>query len=175
MKNPKRSLYASYGIAIVFVLAGGAYVTANARTAVHDLQQAQVELKAADESDSLRAVDVNKNTTSVDNSTADVNEPAAQATTTGTSSSLQSAAQTKTEPQDGGHIPFTNAPVTPGDPSSYVGTVGQCPFYEMAGDKGCVPPADIECNADWSVCTYKGYQSTDVTNQAAPQGEVPGQ
>ena len=58
--------------------------------------------------------------------------------------------------QEGGHVPFTNQPVTAGDPQSYVGTVGQCPFYEMAGEKGCVPPPDIECNADWSVCTYKG-------------------
>ena len=33
----------------------------------------------------------------------------------------------KTEPLDGGHVPFTNKPVTPGDPSSYVDTVGQCP------------------------------------------------
>lgn len=171
MKNPKRSLYASYGIAIVFVLAGGAYVAANASTAVHDLQQAQVELKAADESDSLRAVDVNKNTTSVDNSTADVNKPAAQAPTT-----VHQTSNTPMPDKNGesAHAPFTNNPVTPGDPASYVGTVGQCPFYEMAGDKGCVPPPDIECNADWSVCKYKGYQSTDVTNQAAPQGEVPG-
>jgi hypothetical protein len=61
----------------------------------------------------------------------------------------------QSEPQ-GAHIPFTNSPVTAGDPQSYVGTVGQCPFYEMAGDKGCVPPADIECNADWSICTKKG-------------------
>lgn len=58
--------------------------------------------------------------------------------------------------QDGGHIPFTNIPVTPGDPLSYVGTVGQCPFYEMAGDKGCWPPKDIVCNADWSICKYVG-------------------
>lgn len=56
----------------------------------------------------------------------------------------------------GAHIPFTNAPVVAGQPESYVGTVGQCPFYEMAGEKGCVPPSDIECNADWSVCTKKG-------------------
>lgn len=62
----------------------------------------------------------------------------------------------KTEPLDGGHVPFTSKPVTPGDPSSYVDTVGQCPFYEMAGEKGCVPPPDVECNADWSVCTYVG-------------------
>ena len=61
----------------------------------------------------------------------------------------------KTEPQDGGHIPFTNEPVTPGDPASYVDTVGQCPFYEMAGPKGCTPPADIICNEDWTVCEPK--------------------
>ena len=53
-------------------------------------------------------------------------------------------------------IPFTNKPVTAGDPESYVDTYGQCPFYENAGPKGCVPPPDIECNEDWSVCTYKG-------------------
>lgn len=55
----------------------------------------------------------------------------------------------------GGHIPFTNKPVTAGDPQSYVDTVGQCPFYEMAGEKGCMPPPDIECNADWSICKLK--------------------
>lgn len=55
----------------------------------------------------------------------------------------------------GGHVPFTNKPVIAGDPESYIDTVGQCPFYEMAGEKGCVPPPDIECNADWSVCKLK--------------------
>lgn len=58
--------------------------------------------------------------------------------------------------QEGGHIPFTSQPVTPGNPESYVNTVGQCPFYEMAGEKGCMPPAGITCNADWSICTYVG-------------------
>lgn len=58
----------------------------------------------------------------------------------------------KTEPVDGGHIPFTNKPVKPGDPTSYIDTVGQCPFYEMAGPKGCYPPSDIVCNADWTIC-----------------------
>lgn len=53
-------------------------------------------------------------------------------------------------------IPFTNKEVTPGDPESYVGTYGQCPFYENAMEgKGCVPPPDIECNADWSECHLK--------------------
>lgn len=60
----------------------------------------------------------------------------------------------KTEPLE--RIPFTNNPVTPGVPESYIGTYGQCPFYEMAGDKGCYPPSDIQCNADWSVCEYIG-------------------
>lgn len=56
----------------------------------------------------------------------------------------------KTEPME--RIPYTNKPVTPGDPESYVGTVGQCPFYEIAGPKGCVVPPNIECNDDWTVC-----------------------
>ena len=59
----------------------------------------------------------------------------------------------KTEPLE--RIPFTNKPVTPGDPESYIGTYGQCPFYENAGEKGCYPPSDIECNADWSICKPK--------------------
>lgn len=57
---------------------------------------------------------------------------------------------------EGGHIPFTNLPVVPGDPLSYIGTVGQCPFYEIVTEKGCWPPKDITCNADWTVCTYNG-------------------
>ena len=64
--------------------------------------------------------------------------------------------------EQGGHVPFTNQSVTPGDPSSYVDTVGQCPFYEMAGAKGCVPPSNLQCNADWSVCTPKD-ESTPVS------------
>lgn len=53
-------------------------------------------------------------------------------------------------------IPFTQKEVTPGDPESYLGTYGQCPFYENAMEgKGCVPPPDIECNADWSECHLK--------------------
>ena len=70
--------------------------------------------------------------------------------------------------ETGGHIPFTNKRVTPGDPASYVDTVGQCPFYEMAGAKGCYPPADIECNADWSVCKQKEVSQPISTNQSAP-------
>jgi hypothetical protein len=70
----------------------------------------------------------------------------------------QSTTTTAPQPEadQGGHIPFTNKPVTSGDPQSYVDTVGQCPFYEMAGEKGCVPPADISCNSDWTICEYLG-------------------
>lgn len=53
-------------------------------------------------------------------------------------------------------IPFTSKPVEAGNPESYVDTYGQCPFYENAGPKGCVPPPDIECNEDWSKCEYIG-------------------
>lgn len=70
--------------------------------------------------------------------------------------------------EQGGHIPFTNQPVTPGDPQSYVDTVGQCPFYEMAGAKGCVPPENLQCNADWSVCTPKDESTPVSTPSAAP-------
>lgn len=67
--------------------------------------------------------------------------------------------------EQGGHVPFTNQPVTPGDPESYAGTVGQCPFYEMAGEKGCIPPPNLQCNADWSVCTQKD-ESVPVSNSS---------
>ena len=65
--------------------------------------------------------------------------------------------------EQGAHIPFTQEPVTPGVPESYVDTVGQCPFYEMAGPKGCIPPPDIECNADWSMCNPVVDQKGEVT------------
>lgn len=58
-------------------------------------------------------------------------------------------------------IPFTAKPVTPGNPESYQGTYGQCPFYENAGEKGCFPPPDLTCNADWSYCE----STTKNTNQ----------
>lgn len=64
----------------------------------------------------------------------------------------------------------TNEPVTPGVPESYVGTYCQCPFYENAmHPKGCVPPPDIKCNADWSYCEYIG---TSWTPEPAPKKPV---
>lgn len=47
---------------------------------------------------------------------------------------------------------FTDKPVQPGNPDGYRNTYGQCPFYENAGEKGCVPPPNVKCNADWSKC-----------------------
>ena len=71
----------------------------------------------------------------------------------------------KTEPLE--RIPFTNKPVTPGDPESYIGTYGQCPFYENAGEKGCYPPSDIVCNADWSKCEPKvESEPTNATSES---------
>lgn len=81
---------------------------------------------------------------------------------------LDSSSRVRAAVETGGHIPFTNKDVTPGDPSSYVDTVGQCPFYEMAGAKGCVPPPDIECNADWSVCKQKEVSQPVSTIQTPP-------
>lgn len=73
----------------------------------------------------------------------------------------QQPSQSQTTPQEQPRqemerIPFTSKPVEAGNPESYVGTYGQCPFYENAGPKGCVPPPYVECNEDWSKCEYIG-------------------
>jgi hypothetical protein len=79
------------------------------------------------------------------------------------------------EPPMPERIPFTNKPVTPGDPESYIGTYGQCPFYENAMEKGCFPPPDIKCNADWSYCELRETTATtpepknDVNTQPKPK------
>ncbi len=78
----------------------------------------------------------------------------------------------KTEPLE--RIPFTNKPVTPGDPESYIGTYGQCPFYENAGEKGCYPPSDIVCNSDWSVCKPKS-EVDNVTSGTNDTRSTPSQ
>lgn len=76
-------------------------------------------------------------------------------------------------------IPFTNKPVKAGDPESYIGTYGQCPFYENAGEKGCYPPSDITCNADWSKCEPKKESEpinatpTNDTRSTSSQEEQP--
>jgi hypothetical protein len=74
--------------------------------------------------------------------------------------------QQEAAPQQMERIPFTNKEVTPGDPQSYDGTYGQCPFYENAmGGKGCQVPPGLTCNADWSYCE----PTTTNTNQEDAQ------
>lgn len=86
---------------------------------------------------------------------ADVSQEAPQTTEPATNPQAEPAPVQDVKQAQGGHIPFTNEPVTPGQPETYVDTVGQCPFYEMAGPKGCYPPSDIVCNADWTICEPK--------------------
>lgn len=59
------------------------------------------------------------------------------------------------------------APVA-GDPTSFTEKY-QCPFYENVDAKGCVPPADLTCNADWSHCEPRKDEVQPVsTPEAAP-------
>lgn len=102
--------------------------------------------------DSVQKTDVETQTTPPEGAQAVETEK----TYVDSTSSTNQPVQTPVQQESGGHVPFTNEPVVSGQPESYVNTVGQCPFYEMAGEKGCVPPNDIECNADWSVCIKKG-------------------
>lgn len=121
-------------------------------------QSAENNVKPAKINDSAQKTDVETTVTApegaqaVENEKTYVDSSSAQNTQVKSQESPSPAAKQ----ESGGHIPFTNAPVVAGQPETYVGTVGQCPFYEMAGEKGCMPPSDIECNADWSVCTKKG-------------------
>lgn len=73
----------------------------------------------------------------------------------------QAPSQPTQQKQQMEHIPFTQKKVTAGDPESYIDTVGQCPFHEMGGPKGCSPPSDIKCNADWSKCEYIGERFSE--------------
>lgn len=147
MKKPTRPLiisYALFGIAILLFVASaivGASQVERGVEAVRAAETSDQKQTTVEPTSQPAAQEAVENEASEPSSAVDpVSTPTAPADT---------AAPAK---QEGGHIPFTNEPVTPGDPESYVDTVGQCPFYEMAGPKGCTPPPDIECNADWSVC-----------------------
>lgn len=147
MKKPTKPLLISY---IIFAVAIACFIA----SAIVGASQAEPALEALHEA---------QNTEQSENPI--VPEPAQEApqNTSPEPSEAVDPVSTPTAPahpaapvqEQGGHIPFTSDPVTPGEPESYVDTVGQCPFYEMAGPKGCYPPADIECNADWSVCTLR--------------------
>ena len=158
MKSPRKALivsYALFGVAIVAFIAAIAI-----DPTIHGLSKDLETFKQAISTETT----VTPSAESEAQQSAPAQPEAASSSTTApdTVKTQAVAPQSSTgavvpeQKHEGGHVPFTNQPVTAGDPQSYVGTVGQCPFYEMAGEKGCVPPPDIECNADWSVCTYKG-------------------
>lgn len=144
MTSPRKSLLISYvifGVAIALFIASAIIGAVQAKPALEALQQAQkTELSDEPIVQPVAQEGVENEPQQASEAVDPVSTPTAPADTT---------APVK---EQGAHIPFTQAPVTPGDPESYVDTVGQCPFYEMGGPKGCVPPADIECNADWSEC-----------------------
>lgn len=55
----------------------------------------------------------------------------------------------------------------PGKPETYTEKY-QCPFYENVDAKGCVPPADLVCNADWSHCEPRKDEVEPTPEIAAP-------
>lgn len=144
MTSPRRALIASYILFWVVVLIAVEVIiitAANAKPSLEALQQAQNTEQSENPIVPEPAQEAPQNVSPEPSEAVDpVSTPTAPAHST-------APAQ-----QQGAHIPFTSDPVTPGDPESYVDTVGQCPFYEMAGEKGCTPPPDIECSADWSEC-----------------------
>ena len=160
MKTPRKALIVSYAL---FAVAVVAFIAAIAMDpTIHGLSK---DLETVKQAASTETTVTPSAQPEAQQSAPEQPEPQAPSTSTTAPDTVKTQAvapQSSTgavvpeQKQEGGHIPFTNQPVTAGDPQSYVGTVGQCPFYEMAGEKGCVPPPDIECNADWSVCTYKG-------------------
>jgi hypothetical protein len=149
MKRPTTKhivIYAAIGAlaAIAFIVFSN---IANGESAKNNVEHTKIN-------DSAQKTDVETTVTAPEGAQAVENEK----TYVDSSSTPNQRVETPVQQESGGHIPFTNEPVVSGQPESYVGTVGQCPFYEMAGEKGCYPPSDIECNADWSVCTKKGDQ-----------------
>ena len=126
MKKPSRALWISYGLfavaVVLFVIAGvvGAsqvqreIETVNASSETPAPAQT-AETKPAEQSEAT-------NGSVIPNSSPEAVEPVSAPT-----APTDTSAPAKVE--SGGHIPFTNEPVTPGDSQSYVGTVGQCPFY----------------------------------------------
>lgn len=168
MKSPKTALKASYALFGIVLVASIITVTVYAQTASHDVQEA-VETINKESSTPVKTSDkpsyakpnANKPTEVTPTPNApqmQISEnktPVRQAPVERESTKTRPTVPEKTVPLE--RIPFTNKDVTPGDPESYVGTYGQCPFYENAmHPKGCVPPPDIQCNDDWSHCEYIG-------------------
>lgn len=152
MRNLK-ALYLAAGVAVL--LSGGvvyAAVVTNGSELTEAIQSSQVDEKAPAPAENRPEPE--EATTEATSTPVDYDQPAPVI-------SSPPATPEKVAPLE--RIPFTNKEVTPGDPSSYVDTYGQCPFYENAGAKGCYPPPGITCNADWSHCT--------MTYEAIPTSE----
>lgn len=156
MTKPTRPLLISYGL---FGLALACFIAAIAMDpTIHGIRGLDA-LRASETSQTVKSNDEPTQAPAAQEAVQDAaSEPSSTPSSTSAPATVkdQAAAPRSASgaevPEQGAHIPFTQQPVTPGDPESYVDTVGQCPFYEMAGPKGCTPPPDIECNADWSVC-----------------------
>lgn len=158
MKEAKRDLFISLAIFAVAFLTAAIIIGANASGTVQTLSKTinQTEkpvIEPVQEQSNNPEIPESSNNTPQQAQTTHVAPEAVE--TYIEPSQPQNTTQSVSEPQME-RIPFTNKPVEAGNPESYIDTYGQCPFYENAGPKGCVPPPDIECNADWSVCTYKG-------------------
>lgn len=148
LRNPSVQLFIYFGLFIALYCGGiAALATATGSMRSSKVQQTETQQTVTKTPESVTSTE-NQATESAQD------EPKAVETYQ-QPAEVQSAPQSTQSEPPAAHIPFTNEPVTAGDPQSYVNTVGQCPFYEMAGEKGCVPPPDIECNADWSDCKMR--------------------
>lgn len=160
MTNPRPALlrsYIAFGIALAIAAAAIIISAVSAQQTIEQAVQKDAQVPAPVKVDT-QPKKTEKPQQSVENTPS---EPTSRTSSPATVKDQAAAPRTATggeapKPQQMERIPFTNKEVTPGDPESYVGTYGQCPFYENAMEgKGCVPPPDIECNADWSECHLK--------------------
>lgn len=143
MKSPKVQ-----AITVIAIMVGAMLVIVFAQIVNGEIGQNDV--KPAKSNDSAQKTDVQTETTPPEGAQAVESEKTYVTPSEAPNQPVESPVQ-----QESAHIPFTQAPVVAGQPETYVDTVGQCPFYEIVNEKGCTPPPDIECNADWSVCTRK--------------------
>lgn len=160
MKTAKKHLLISLAIFAVAFLTVTIYIGANANGAVQTMSAALSESEAPVIEPVQEQPEDSKPSNSRELETPQSAPVAPESLQTYQQpSEAQNAPQAQPQ-QEMERIPFTSNRVQAGNPESYVGTYGQCPFYENAMEgKGCVPPPDIECNADWSVCEYVGVKN----------------
>lgn len=156
-----RAYWISMGIFAVAVILFIWAAIAGASGFTEDMKKAKAEESAAARDIS---VPTKSSTADVPRSSSDPSTSApAPVNNTEAAPQASTGAEVPIQPE---RIPFTSKPVTPGNPESYEGTYGQCPFYENAmGGKGCQVPPGLTCNADWSYCE----PTTTNTNQEDAQ------